>query len=55
VGVCMCDFVMCEYFDNCAGVLVICVFLFTVLCIVGSVFYCFVYVNLFLFFWSVVV
>jgi hypothetical protein len=39
----------------CAGVLVICVLVFTVLCIVWTVFlYCFVYVYLFLFVLSVV-
>ena len=37
-------------FDNCVGVLVICVFVFTVFRIVCRVFlYCFVYVYLFLF------
>jgi hypothetical protein len=37
-------------FDNCGGVLVICVLLFTVFCIVCTVFlYCFVYEYLFLF------
>ena len=41
---------MCSCFDNSAGVLVICVLVFTVLCIVCTVFfYCFVYVHLFLF------
>ena len=41
-------------FDNCVGVLVICVF--TVFCIVCTVFlYCFVYVYLFLFVLSVLV
>ena len=40
-------FVMCECFDNCVGVLVICVLVFTVFL------YCFVYVNLFLFVTSV--
>ena len=40
-------FVMCECFDNCVGVLVICVLVFTVF------FYCFVYVYLFLFVTSV--
>ena len=38
---------MCGYFDNCVGVLVICVLVFTVF------FYCFVYVYLFLFVTSV--
>jgi len=32
--VCVC-FVMCGYFDNCMGVLVICVLVFTVFCIVS--------------------
>jgi hypothetical protein len=37
-------------FDNCVGVLVICVIVFSVFCIVCTVFlYCFVYVYLFLF------
>ena len=37
-------------FDNCVGVLAICVLVFTVYCIVCTVFlYCFVYVYLFLF------
>ena len=36
-------FVMCECVDNCVGVLVICVLVFTVLL------YCFVYIYLFLF------
>jgi len=44
VGVCTCG-----CFDNCGGVLVIRVQVFTVFCIVSTVFlYCFVYVNLFL-------
>jgi len=34
---------MCECFDNCVGVLVICIIVFTVFL------YCFVYVCLFLF------
>jgi hypothetical protein len=42
-------FVMYGCFDNCVGVLVICVLVFIVFCIVCSVFlYCFVYVYLFL-------
>jgi len=56
--VCMCEFcnvwmcvyvsfVMCECFDNCVGVLVICVLVFTVFL------YCLVYVYLFLFVTSV--
>ena len=41
-------------FDNCVDVLVICVLVFTVFCIVCTVFlYCFVYVYLFLFVSSV--
>jgi hypothetical protein len=48
MGVCVCvGFVMCGCFDNCVGVLVICVLVFTVLL------YCFVYVYLFLFVTSV--
>ena len=51
-NVCVCvrvSFVMCGCFDNCVGVLVICVLVFTVFCIVCTVFlYCFVYVYLFL-------
>ena len=43
-------------FDNCVGVLVICVLVFTVFCIVCTVFlYCFVYVYLFVFVLSVLV
>jgi len=45
-------------FDNCVGVLVICVLVYryTVFCIVWTVFlYCFVYVYLFLFVLSVLV
>jgi hypothetical protein len=49
VGVCMRG-----CFDNCVGVLVICVLLFTVFCIVCTVFlYCFFYVYLFVFVRSV--
>jgi len=45
--VCVClGFVMSACFDNCVGILVICVLVFTVL-------YCFVYVCLFLFVTSV--
>jgi hypothetical protein len=57
VWVCVClGFVMCGCFDNCASVLVICVLLFTVFCIVCTVFlYCFVYVYVFLFVVSVLV
>jgi hypothetical protein len=40
-------FVMCGCFDNCVGVLVVCVLVFTVF------FYCFLYVYLFLFVTSV--
>ena len=45
VWVCVCmGFVMCECFDNCVGVLVICILVFTVFCIVCTVFlYCFIY------------
>jgi len=53
--VCICvDFVMCGCTDNCVGILVICVLVFTVFYIVCTVFlYCFVYVYLFLFVTSV--
>ena len=46
--ICVCvGFVMCGHFDNCVGVLIICVLLFSVFCIVCAVFlYCFVYVYL---------
>jgi hypothetical protein len=48
-------FVMCGCFDNCVIVLVICVLVFTVLCIVCTVFLdCFVYVY-FIFVLSVLV
>jgi len=48
VWVCVCmGFVMCGCFDNCVGVLVICVLVFTVFL------YCFIYVYLFLFVTSV--
>jgi len=41
---------MCECFDNCVGVLVICILVFTVFCIVCTVFlYCFFYVYSYLF------
>jgi hypothetical protein len=47
-------FVMCRCFDNCVGVLVICVLAFTEFRIVCTVFmYCFIYVYLFLFVTSV--
>ena len=53
MGVCV-GFVVCGCFDNCVGVLVICALVFTVFCIVCTVFlYCFVYVYLFLFVTSV--
>jgi hypothetical protein len=53
VRVCV-GFVICECFDNCVGVLVMCVLVFTVFCIVCTVFlYCFVYVYLFLFVTSI--
>ena len=49
-------FVMCGCFENCVGVLVICVLVFTVFFIVCTVFlYCFVYVYLFLFVLSILV
>jgi hypothetical protein len=49
IGVCM-----CECFDNCVGVLVICVLVFSVFYIVCTVFlYCSVYVYLLLFITSV--
>jgi hypothetical protein len=45
---------MCGRFDNCVGILVICGLVFTVFCVVSTVFlYCFVYVYLFLFVASV--
>ena len=48
VWMCVCvSFVKCGSFDNCVGVLVICVLVFTVFL------YCFVYVYLFLFVTSV--
>jgi hypothetical protein len=59
VGVRVCvGFVMCRclyvWFLLCVGVLVICVLVFTVFCIVCTVFlYCFIYVYLFLFVTSV--
>ena len=55
VWVCVCmGFVMCGCFNNCVGVLVICVLVFTVFCIVCTMFMlCFVYVNFFLFVTSV--
>jgi hypothetical protein len=47
-------FVMCGCFDNFIDVLVICVLVFTVFCIVCTVFlYCFFYVYLLLFVTSV--
>ena len=45
---------MCGCFDNCVGVLIICVLVFTVFCIACTVFwYCFIYAYLFLFVTSV--
>jgi hypothetical protein len=45
-----------ECFDNYKSVLVICILVFTVYCIVCTVFlYCFLYVKLFLFVLSVLV
>ena len=53
---CVCVCVGWGCFDNCVGILVICVLVFTVFCIVCTVFlYCFVYVYLFLFVLSVLV
>ena len=50
VWVCVCvGFAMCECFDNCVGVLVTCVLVFTVLL------YCFVYVHLLLLVFSILV
>jgi hypothetical protein len=54
--VCVCVGGVCNVcvFDNCMGVLVICVLVFTVFCVVCTVFlYCIVYVYLFLFVSSV--
>jgi hypothetical protein len=49
-------FVMCWCFENCVGVLAICVLVFTVfLYCLYCVLYCFVYVYLFLFVLSVLV
>jgi len=49
VCVCVCGwvgFVMCGCFDNCVGVLVVCILVLTLFCIVCTVFlYCFVYVH----------
>jgi len=55
VWLCVCaGFVMCVLFNNCVGVLAICVLVFTVFCIVCAVFlYCFFYIYLFLFVTSV--
>jgi len=55
VWVCVCvGFVMCGCFDNCVGVLLIRVLVFTVFSIVCTGFlYCFVYAYLFLFVTSV--
>ena len=46
VWVCKCvGFVMCGCFDDCVGVLAICVLVFTVFCIFCTMFlYCLVYV-----------
>jgi hypothetical protein len=48
--VCVCvGFVMCGCFDNCMGILVICVLVFTVFCVVRTVFlYGFIYSYLLL-------
>jgi len=55
VWVCVCvGFLMCGCSDNCVDVLVICALVFTVFCIICTVFlYCFVYVYSFLFVISV--
>jgi hypothetical protein len=55
VWLCVCmGFVMWGCFDNCVGVLVICVLVFTVFCIVCTAFlYYFLYMYLFLFVTSV--
>jgi len=55
VCVCVCVYVYVGgCFDNCVGVLGICVSVFTAFCIVCTVFlYCFVYVYLFLYILSV--
>jgi len=52
VCICVCmGFVMRGYFDNCVGVLVTCVLVFTMFCIVCTVFlYRFVYAYLLLLF-----
>ena len=45
---------MCECFDNCMGISVMCALIFTVFCNVCTVFlYCFFYVYLFSFVTSV--
>jgi len=49
-------FVMCGCFENSVDVLVICVLVFTVFCVVCTVFFdCFFYVYIFLFVLSVLV
>jgi len=65
MGTCMCEcckvwlcvcvsFVICGCFDNRVCVLVICVLLFTVICIVCTEFlYCSLYMHLFLFVTSI--
>jgi hypothetical protein len=46
----MCGRVYLGFFDNCVGVLVICILVFTVFCTVCTLFlYCFFYKYLFLF------
>ena len=52
VWLCVCvSFVMCGCFDNCVGVLLICVLVFTMFCIVCTVLLCcFFYVYFFLLF-----
>jgi hypothetical protein len=51
VWMCVCmGFVMCGFFDNCVGVLTIYLFVFTMFCIIFTVFlYCLVHVYLFSF------
>ena len=57
VWVCVCvGFVTCGCFDNCVGIVVVCVIVFTVFCIVYTVvLYFFIYIILFLFILSVLV
>ena len=56
VCVCVCvGFVICGCFNNFVGVLVMCTCIYYVLYCLYCVFYCFVYVYLFLFVLSVLV